>query len=83
VTGGAVYRGSEIPDLVGWYVYADYCSGRVWALDAAAAVAGETVETILVMSSGRSLSSIGPGPDDELYATDHSGALVRIVAAGD
>ena len=83
VTGGDVYRGSAIPALVGWYVYADYCSGRVWALDAAAALAGGSVETILVMSSGRALSSIAEGPDGELYATDHNGALVRFEAAPD
>ncbi len=29
VTGGTVYRGSDQPALRGWYVFADYCSGRV------------------------------------------------------
>jgi glucose/arabinose dehydrogenase len=33
VTGGYVYRGSAVADLFGQYVFADYCSGRVWALD--------------------------------------------------
>jgi glucose/arabinose dehydrogenase len=32
ITGGYVYRGKEVPELVGYYVYADYVSGRVWAL---------------------------------------------------
>lgn len=32
VTGGYVYRGAEIPDLYGVYVFSDFCSGRVWAL---------------------------------------------------
>ena len=30
-----VYRGAAMPELQGWYVYGDYCSGRVWALDTA------------------------------------------------
>jgi glucose/arabinose dehydrogenase len=34
VTGGLVYRGSAVPALVGRYVYADNCSGRVWTMRA-------------------------------------------------
>jgi quinoprotein glucose dehydrogenase len=32
ITGGVVYRGQKHPDLVGKYVYADYVSGKIWAL---------------------------------------------------
>lgn len=32
ISGGTRYRGSANPTLVGWYVYGDYCSGRIWAL---------------------------------------------------
>ena len=32
ITGGVVYRGSDIPKMDGMYIYADYVSGRVWAL---------------------------------------------------
>ncbi|MGZ4885701.1 MAG: PQQ-dependent sugar dehydrogenase, partial [Halobacteriota archaeon] len=30
VTGGFVYRGAALPELVGSYVYGDYGSGRIW-----------------------------------------------------
>jgi len=32
VTGGFIYRGLEIPELTGAYIYADYGSGRIWSL---------------------------------------------------
>ena len=35
ITGGVVYRGPNIPQLTGWYVYSDFGSGspgNVWAL---------------------------------------------------
>ena len=34
VTGGVVYRGTNLPALGGAYVFADYVSGHVWALRA-------------------------------------------------
>ncbi len=32
ITGGTVYRGPRLPELNGAYLYADYVSGRFWAL---------------------------------------------------
>ncbi|HMS35036.1 MAG TPA: PQQ-dependent sugar dehydrogenase [Ignavibacteria bacterium] len=32
IAGGYVYRGSKMPGLYGKYIYADYTSGRIWAL---------------------------------------------------
>ena len=32
ITGGHVYRGKKFPELAGCYLYADYVSGKVWAL---------------------------------------------------
>ena len=32
ITGGFVYRGKNIPELDGAYLYADYVSGKLWAL---------------------------------------------------
>jgi len=35
VVGGYVYRGTLLPEIAGWYVYGDNCSGQIWALNPA------------------------------------------------
>lgn len=32
ITGGHVYRGKQLPELEGAYLYGDYVSGKLWAL---------------------------------------------------
>ena len=34
IIGGVVYRGAAIPALRGGYLFSDYCSGTLWAIDA-------------------------------------------------
>ena len=33
ITSGFVYRGKKVPQLVGKFLYADYVTGKVWALE--------------------------------------------------
>lgn len=33
VTGGYVYRGPNVPELTGKYIYADYGSNKIWSLE--------------------------------------------------
>ncbi len=76
VTGGFVYRGGRIRELVGRYLFADYCSGRLWVLTEG--TAGRwTMSTLL--DSGLRVSSFGEDQDGELYVLDHGGAVYRIV----
>ena len=32
ITGGQVYRGPDYPSLIGRYIYGDFCSREIWAL---------------------------------------------------
>ena len=32
LTGGVVYRGDELPDLDGAYIYGDYSTGKIWGV---------------------------------------------------
>ncbi len=67
VTGGYVYRGRALPDLVGWYVYADYGSGRVWALRAENGAA----ENRLLVDTDLLISTLGVDEAGELYLCAH------------
>ncbi|MEE9130133.1 MAG: PQQ-dependent sugar dehydrogenase [Phycisphaerales bacterium] len=72
VTGGYVYRGDRIPQLRGAYIYADYASGKIWALRYRD---GEVTahREIFVGSRRAYITSFGEGPDGEMYivAFDH------------
>jgi glucose/arabinose dehydrogenase len=78
VIGGNVYRGTEETLLAGGYLFADYCSGRIWAI--AAASDGPTMPILVGERSG-AISSFGADEAGELYATDlGSGQLLRVRA---
>ena len=80
IIGGVVYRGDEIPALRGAYLFSDYCSGTLWAIDASAG--GPQAPTVL-LETGRNISSIGTDDAGEVYLTDISGGnLLWLTAAG-
>ena len=68
VTGGYVYRGRALPDLVGWYVYADYGSGNIWALRIDN---GNPVNRLLAHAD-LLISTFGVDENDELYLCAHN-----------
>jgi len=80
VTGGYVYRGAVMPELYGWYVYADYCSGRIWAVDAAA---GATTPAVQLLDSAHNISSFAERADGELLVLTFSNAIYLLHSDGD
>jgi len=77
VIGGDVYRGSQQSALIGGYLFADYCSGIIWAIDPA--VEGPREPTV-VADTDAEISSFGVDEAGEVYATDlSSGELLRVV----
>ena len=80
VIGGVVYRGDAIPALRGAYLFADYCSGTLWAIDAGL---DAPQAPITLLETGRSISSIGTDDAGEVYLTDlRSGELLKLIPAG-
>ena len=71
VTGGFVYRG-KIGGLNGLYVFADYCTGKIWFAEPGAG--GWTVDEW--GNAGFGLSSFGEGDDGELYLANRSSGVI-------
>ncbi|QDU84364.1 Soluble aldose sugar dehydrogenase YliI precursor [Planctomycetes bacterium Pla163] len=72
ITGGFVYRGAALEALVGNYVYADFVTGRVWALD----VDGEGAEPV-EFTRATQPSSFGVDLAGELYVTSFGSGSKR------
>jgi hypothetical protein len=83
VTGGYVYRGTEIPELDGVYFYGDYCTGiiRSFRIDQGQATNQTDWTSALRTQSGgqmQGLSSFGQDARGELYILLLSGEVYRI-----
>jgi uncharacterized repeat protein (TIGR03806 family) len=77
-TGGYVYRGSVIPNLVGRYLFADFGSGRLWTL-ARNTTPTKTMTDTEALATNLSISSFGQDVDGELYVVNLGGTLHKIV----
>jgi glucose/arabinose dehydrogenase len=87
IFGGIVYRGASLPELNGKYLYSDWPSNRIWALDLDSTPPRRT--TLVDNQYKMQPMGIGEGNDAELYVLeyDESGGgghvkkLVRDVSA--
>lgn len=81
VTGGYVYRGSCMPDLDGWYFYADYCSNQFWRLKYDNGQLQEgPVEITGEIGVGQTVS-FGVDATGEMYVISHGGTIYRLTVA--
>jgi glucose/arabinose dehydrogenase len=70
ITGGYVYRGRAVPALAGAYLYADYCSGEIFALRGGRS--SRLLDTNLL------IASFGEDQAGELLVIDLGGTIRRI-----
>jgi glucose/arabinose dehydrogenase len=75
VTGGYVYHGTAMPELEGWYVYGDFCSGIVWAVD----TASDSSPPVRLMDTGKPISAFAQTDDGEVYMVTFANAIYSIV----
>lgn len=67
ITGGYVYNGESTNTLIkGKYIYADYVTGRVWALDYNEEL-NSTTNNLLFRTNGDYVSSFGLDESGEMY----------------
>jgi glucose/arabinose dehydrogenase len=74
ITGGTVYRGVDVPALAARYVYADYCTGRIWSAGPDSTGAWRVRD---VSENGSSVSAFGEDEQGELYFADYGRGQVR------
>jgi glucose/arabinose dehydrogenase len=75
VSGGHVYRGSALPELVGAYVFSDFCDGEIRALfDGGAG----TVMSRPLGVGGDRVVGFGVDADGELLVLELSGRVLRL-----
>ena len=80
ITGGYVYRGTDLPPFRGAYFYGDYGSGKVWALRRGADGQLGSNEQV---ASVPSLSSFGEDTRGELFAVSLDGGIYRFEPASE
>jgi glucose/arabinose dehydrogenase len=77
ITGGVVVRDPAMTDVLGRYLYGDYCSGTLWTVSAT----GDRTprrETLTVPD----LVSIDAGADGRVYLTSKGGTVIRLGPPG-
>lgn len=78
ITGGFVYRGKRLPSLTGKYIFGDYVSGRIFALETKQ---GKAVKNSLLVNKAGQISSFGVDADNELLICIHlTGKILRLSA---
>ena len=80
ITGGYVYRGVNVPELTGKYIYGDYCSRKIWALEYDGI--NPPTNQLLVTAAGP-ITSFGVDQNDEIYVTSSNGRIYRFTPTVD
>jgi len=80
MTGGFVYRGNTISSLVGKFIYSDYVTSPIYAVNY---VNGVPEPQLLVARASGNIAAFGQLLDGEVYPLDISGGgIYKLVPAG-
>jgi glucose/arabinose dehydrogenase len=70
IIGGHVYRGAAMPELDGYYIYDDFCTGRIWALD----TTDDQAQPLLLVDTNLRVTSWAETSDGELIGVHRTSA---------
>jgi glucose/arabinose dehydrogenase/photosystem II stability/assembly factor-like uncharacterized protein len=69
VTGGYVYRGSTFPSLYGYYLYGDFCSGRIWVVNNTSSGWSTPLQ---LADTTFNITTFGEDEQGEMYLADYA-----------
>ena len=75
ITGGQVYRGQAYAALQGVYIYADFCSGNIWAYWRGS---DGQAQNVRILPNAAAVASFGEDENGELYVADFGGFVHRL-----
>ena len=83
VTGGYVYRGTKIKNLMGYYMFGDYCSGNIWTFKVVNSKITDLQNRTEEINLGNGefttyISSFGEDADGELYIVEYNGGIYKL-----
>lgn len=79
ITGGVVYRGEEIPELYGHYLFSDYCGGYLRSFPIEGPFEEPHDWTDQVGNAGQ-VVAFGTDHAGEVYVLNASGSVLRLLA---
>ncbi len=73
IVGGFVYRGSAMPELYGWYVYGDFYTGRIWAVNTL-----DNSPAVLLTEEQVNIPSFAELPNGELLIVSYTDGIYQL-----
>lgn len=80
IIGGPVYRGFDIPELHGHYVFGDYCFGWMRSAPVSDGGLGEVVDWEPMLGTIGNITTFGIDTDGELLVATQEGNVYRVTA---
>ena len=79
IVGGAVYRGTKVSRMQGVFLYADFCSGRIWGLQRPDAGSQDGWQSTLLLKASVPVSSIGEDEEGNVYITGYQDGVISMI----